>query len=81
MADTVPAGVPDAAADAARDTPGGAAEAGDGLPLQLASDLLDAGREAFTAALQATALTAAATTAAAAVLAATLLRRVRGSTA
>jgi DHA2 family multidrug resistance protein-like MFS transporter len=81
MADAVPAGVPDAAADAARDTPGGAAEAGDGLPLHLATELLDAGQEAFTAALQATALTAAATTAAAAVLAATLLRRVRGSTA
>jgi DHA2 family multidrug resistance protein-like MFS transporter len=81
MADAVPAGVPDAAADAARDTPGGAAEASDGLPLELAAELLDAGRDAFTAALQATALTAAATTAAAAVLAAALLRRVRNETA
>jgi DHA2 family multidrug resistance protein-like MFS transporter len=81
MADAVPAGVPDAAADAARDTPGGAAEAGDGLSLELAAELLDAGRDAFTAALQATALTAAATTAAAAVLAAALLRRVRNATA
>ena len=80
MTDAVPAGVPDAAADAARDTPGGAAAAGDGLPLELGAELLDAGREAFTAALQTTALTAAATTAAAAVMAAALLRRVRGTT-
>jgi len=81
MTDAVPAGVPDAAADAARDTPGGAAAAGDGLPLELATGLADAGHDAFTAALQATATTAAAVTAAAAVLAVALLRQVRGATA
>jgi DHA2 family multidrug resistance protein-like MFS transporter len=81
MTDAVPAGVPDAAAEAARDTPGGAAAVGDGLPVEVAIELLEAGRDAFTAAFQATALTAAATTMAAAVLAAALLRRVQGSTA
>ena len=76
----IPAGVPDAAGEAARDTPGGAVAAGDALPAGLASDLLGAAHEAFTDALQAAALTSAVVAAAAAVLAALLLRRV-GATA
>ncbi|MFD8993741.1 MFS transporter [Streptomyces abikoensis] len=48
VADRAPAGVPDAAADAARDTIGGAAAAAEGLPDTLASGLLKAAHSAFT---------------------------------
>jgi DHA2 family multidrug resistance protein-like MFS transporter len=76
--DAVPAGVPPEAAEAARDTLGGAVAAADGLPDGLAAELLDAVREAFTQGLQVAALTSAAVAAATAVLAVVLLRHVRG---
>ena len=44
----LPTGVPDAAADQARESLGGAAAVADDLPAGLASDLLDNAREAFT---------------------------------
>jgi DHA2 family multidrug resistance protein-like MFS transporter len=78
MADGVPRGVPEAAAETARDTPGGAAAVGEDLPAGLAGTLLDAAGDAFTAALETAALTSAALTAATAVLAAVLLRRAAG---
>jgi MFS transporter, DHA2 family, multidrug resistance protein len=76
MADGIPAGVPPDAADAARDTLGGAVAAGEKLPDPLGSELLDAARDAFTQGLQVAALTSAVIAAATAVLAAVLLRRV-----
>jgi MFS transporter, DHA2 family, multidrug resistance protein len=76
MADGIPAGVPPDAADAARDTLGGAVAAGEKLPDPLGSELLDAARDAFTQGLQVAALTSAVIAAATAVLAAFLLRRV-----
>ena len=75
--DAVPAGVPPEAADAARDTLGGAVAAADELPDQFAAELLDAAREAFTHGLQVAAFTSAAVAVATAVLAAVLLRHVR----
>ena len=77
----IPPGVPDAAGEAARDTPGGAVAAGESLPADLAGELLHAVEAAFTAALQAAALTSALVAAAAAVLATLLLRRVRATAA
>jgi MFS transporter, DHA2 family, multidrug resistance protein len=76
MADGIPSGVPPDAADAARDTLGGAVAAGEQLPDPLAGELLDAARAAFTEGLQVAALTSAVIAAAAAVLAAVLLRQV-----
>ena len=52
VADTVPAGVPFEAAEAARDSLGGAVAAGDGLAEPLAGELVDAASDAFTQALQ-----------------------------
>jgi DHA2 family multidrug resistance protein-like MFS transporter len=52
VTDEVPAGVPPEAADAARDTLGGAVAVSDELPPSLAEDLLGTAREAFTTALQ-----------------------------
>ena len=79
----IPAGVPQTAGEAARDTPGGGAAAGEELPLQLASELLDAVRDAFTEALQTAALTSAVLAAGAAAVAYVLLRGERnpGATA
>ncbi|MEZ0291952.1 MAG: MFS transporter [Solirubrobacteraceae bacterium] len=77
----IPAGVPDAAGEAARDTPGGAVAAGESLPGGLAADLLHAVDVAFTDAFQAAAITSALVAAAAAVLATLLLRRVRATAA
>ena len=71
----VPAGVPPEAAEAARDTLGGAVAAGDQLPSSSASELLDAASDSFTQALQLVASVSAAVVIAAAVLAWTLLRR------
>ena len=76
VADAVPAGVPAEAAAAARDTLGGAVAAGEQLPGALGAELLGMGRDAFTQAMQTTALASAGVMAVAAVLAATLLRRV-----
>jgi MFS transporter, DHA2 family, multidrug resistance protein len=76
VADGIPAGVPPDAADAARDTLGGAVAAAEQLPDPLAGELLDAAREAFTLGLQVAALASAVIAAATAVVAAILLRRV-----
>jgi MFS transporter, DHA2 family, multidrug resistance protein len=67
--------VPPQAAEAARDTLGGAVAAGDRLPDPLGAELLDAAREAFTQGLQLAAGISAAVVVAAAVLAGALLRR------
>jgi MFS transporter, DHA2 family, multidrug resistance protein len=75
--DSVPPGVPADAAEAARDTLGGAVAAGDELPGQLAPELVDAAREAFTQALQVAATLNAAVAIGAAILAVALLQRVR----
>jgi len=77
----IPRGVPDAAQNAARDTPGGAVAAGESLPLDRAAELLHAADAAFTDAFQAAALTSALVAAAAAIVAAVLLRRVRAAPA
>ena len=77
LADSAPAGVPSAAAAAARDTLGGAAAVANQLPDQLGAALLAAAREAFTQALHATAAISAACTLGIAILAAVLLRPVR----
>jgi DHA2 family multidrug resistance protein-like MFS transporter len=76
VADGIPAGVPPDAADAARDTLGGAVAAGEQLPDPLAGELLDIARDAFTLGLQVAALTSAVIAAATAVVAGVLLRRV-----
>jgi DHA2 family multidrug resistance protein-like MFS transporter len=52
VTEALPAEVPPAAADAARDTLGGALAVAGQLPEQLGATLLDAAREAFTAGLQ-----------------------------
>jgi DHA2 family multidrug resistance protein-like MFS transporter len=72
VADAVP---PDAA-EAARDTLGGAMDAANGLPDPLATELLDAAREAFAQALQLTAVTSAAIVLGMAILVLFLLRHV-----
>ena len=76
VADAVPADVPPDAAEAARDTLGGAVAAGDELPDPFAPELVDAASDAFTQALQLAASLSAAVVIAAAVLAWALLRRV-----
>jgi MFS transporter, DHA2 family, multidrug resistance protein len=78
VADTVPAGIPSEAAEAARDSLGGAVAAGDELPEASAPELVDAASDAFTQALQLAATLSAAVLIAAAVLAWGLLRRVGG---
>jgi DHA2 family multidrug resistance protein-like MFS transporter len=77
VAGAVPADVPPAAAKAARDTLGGAVAAAEELPDPLGAELLDAAREAFTQALQLTAITSAAIVVGVAILAAVVLRDVR----
>jgi DHA2 family multidrug resistance protein-like MFS transporter len=79
VADAVPAGIPPAAAEAARDTLGGAVAADDQLPDALSAQLLDAAREAFTQGVQLAAGISAAVVILAAVLAVVLLRRVGAS--
>jgi DHA2 family multidrug resistance protein-like MFS transporter len=76
VADAVPAGVPPDAAQAARDTLGGAVAAGDQLPDPFGPGLVDAASDAFTQALQLAASLSAAVVIAATVLAWALLRRV-----
>jgi DHA2 family multidrug resistance protein-like MFS transporter len=78
VADTVPAGIPSEAAEAARDSLGGAVGAGAELPEAFASELVDAAGDAFTQALQLAATLSAAVLIAAAVLAWGLLRRMGG---
>ena len=77
MADSLPAGVPDEVAAAARDTLGGAVAAAGQLPDQLGAVLLDAAREAFTQGLHMAAAISAAAAIGVAILAAVLLRGVR----
>jgi DHA2 family multidrug resistance protein-like MFS transporter len=74
VADEVPAGVPPEAADAARDTLGGATAAAEQVPDPVAGELLDVAREAFIQGLQVAALTSAVIAAGIAVLAAVALR-------
>ncbi|MGD9573445.1 MAG: MFS transporter [Thermoleophilia bacterium] len=71
LADSVPEGVPPEAADAARDTLGGATSAGDLVP----PSLLDAAEDAFAQGLQVAAATCALILAGMALLAVLLLRR------
>jgi DHA2 family multidrug resistance protein-like MFS transporter len=75
--DGIPTGVPAEQAEAARDTIGGAFAAGEQLPEPLATQVLDAAREAFTQGLQAAALASAVIAAVTAVVAAIGLRHVR----
>jgi DHA2 family multidrug resistance protein-like MFS transporter len=79
VADAVPAGVPSEAAKAARDTLGGAVAASERLPGPLGAELLDAAREAFTQALQLTAITSAVLVTGMAIVAAVVLRNRRTS--
>ena len=79
VADAFPEGVPPDAAEAARDTLGGAVAAADQLPGPLAADLLDAARQAFTQGLQLSAITSAAIVLGMTILTAVLLRRVSAS--
>jgi MFS transporter, DHA2 family, multidrug resistance protein len=79
MTDAIPAGTPPPAAEAARDTLGGAVAAAGDLPGQVGAALLDAARQAFTQGLAATAAVSAALALAVAVLTAALLRGVRPS--
>jgi MFS transporter, DHA2 family, multidrug resistance protein len=76
VANSLPENVPPDAAEAARDTLGGAVAVSDELPDQVSAGLLDAVREAFTQALQLTAITSAALALAMAILAVALLRDV-----
>jgi DHA2 family multidrug resistance protein-like MFS transporter len=76
VADAFPDRVPPEAAEAARDTLGGAVAAADELPGPLGAGMLDTAREAFTQGLQLTAITSAAIVLVMAVLTAGLLRQV-----
>jgi DHA2 family multidrug resistance protein-like MFS transporter len=76
VADAVPADAPPEAAEAARDTLGGAVAAADQLPDQVGAELLEAAREAFTQGLQLTAITSATVVLGMAILAVALLRDV-----
>jgi DHA2 family multidrug resistance protein-like MFS transporter len=79
--DGIPAGVPAEQADAARDTIGGAFAAAAQLPQPVATQVLDAAREAFTQGLQVAALASAVIAAVTAVVAAVGLRHVRARAA
>jgi DHA2 family multidrug resistance protein-like MFS transporter len=72
----IPTGLSPEAAEAARDTLGGALAVAGQLPDQLGAGLLDAAREAFAQSLQLTAATSAVVAMGIALLAAVLLRRV-----
>jgi MFS transporter, DHA2 family, multidrug resistance protein len=73
----IDAAVPAGAAEAAKDTLGGAMGTREELPRGPASELVEAAREAFTQALQLTAAASAAIAIAAAILAVAMLRSVR----
>ena len=70
----IPAGVPDASAEVARSTLGGAVAVADELPQRLGDELLEAAQAAFTIGLQVSALVSAVIAAGTAVVAAVLLR-------
>jgi len=76
VADAVPADASPEAAEAARDTLGGAVAAADQLPDRVGAELLEAAREAFTQGLQLSAITSATIVLGMAILAAVLLRNV-----
>jgi MFS transporter, DHA2 family, multidrug resistance protein len=73
----LPAGAPPKAAEAAQDTLGAAVAAGEQLPGELATELVDAAQEGFSQALQVAATLNVVVAIAAAFLAVTLVRRVR----
>jgi DHA2 family multidrug resistance protein-like MFS transporter len=79
MAEAVPAGVPDQAAAAVRDTLGGAVAVAGQLPEQVGAALLEVAREAFTQGLHLAAAVSAAASLAFALLVVVLLRGVRPS--
>ncbi|MGH2708408.1 MAG: MFS transporter, partial [Actinomycetota bacterium] len=74
VTDAVPAGVPRVAAEAARDTLGGALSAAQQLPDRLGQGLVDAARAAFTQGLHLTAVIGALIAIGIAILVATRLR-------
>jgi DHA2 family multidrug resistance protein-like MFS transporter len=76
VADALPDGVPREAAEAARDTLGGAVAATDQLPDPLGAALIDTAPEAFTQGLQLCAITSAAIVLGMVILAVALLRHV-----
>jgi DHA2 family multidrug resistance protein-like MFS transporter len=76
MAEAVPAGVPDQAAAAARDTLGGAVAVAGQLPERVGAALLEVAREAFTQGLHLAAAVSAAASLAFAILVVVLLRGV-----
>jgi MFS transporter, DHA2 family, multidrug resistance protein len=80
LADMVPAGTPAHAAEAARDTLGGAVAAAQHLPPQVGEPLAEAARTAFTQGLRVAAAIASVIAAGMAALVVALLRRVRVST-
>ncbi|MBA2533396.1 MAG: MFS transporter [Rubrobacter sp.] len=80
MVNTVPAGAPPEATQAARETLGGAVAAGDQLPNQVGAGLLEAAREAFVQGLHVTAVVSAAIAVMLALLTVTLLRHVQTGT-
>jgi MFS transporter, DHA2 family, multidrug resistance protein len=77
--DGIPASVPAAEAETARDTLGGAVAASDRLPDAVASQVLEAARAAFTQGMQVVALVSAIMAALAAVGVAVFLRQVRAA--
>jgi DHA2 family multidrug resistance protein-like MFS transporter len=77
--DAVPDGVPQAAAEAARDTLGGALSVAQQLPDRLGAGLVDSAHAAFTQGLHLTATVGAVVALGVAILVAILLRDVRGS--
>jgi MFS transporter, DHA2 family, multidrug resistance protein len=79
VTDTLPAGIPPQAAEATRDTLGGAVAAASQLPDRLGVALLDTAREAFTQGLHLTFAISAALAVGFAILVAVLLRGVRTS--
>jgi MFS transporter, DHA2 family, multidrug resistance protein len=81
VADGIPPGVPPAEAETARDTLGGAVAVSETLPAALATDLLDAAREAFTQGLQVAAFASAVIAAVTAAVAVIYMRNVRPESA
>ena len=77
VANAIPNDLPSGAAEAARDTLGGAVAAADELPDRLGAGLLVAAREAFTHGMQLTAITSAVLALGMAILAVALLRHAR----
>jgi MFS transporter, DHA2 family, multidrug resistance protein len=81
VADAVPAGVPPAETEAAKDTLGGAVETAETLPGDIGAGLLEAAREAFVQGMQAAALTSAVIAAVTAVVTVLFLRQVGAGSA